>query len=124
MRFFNTAGPVVSSQHYHIPPLSRVDLKGILQFIGAWRYFALHAPPQTGKTSILLSLRDHLNATGEYRCVYANVEIAQTAREDVAEAMRAILSALSLRAQNTLGDPHPGAVWQELLKNSGPNAAL
>ena len=123
MRFFNTTGPVDSADHYHVPPLDRVNLSEILQLIKNKRYFVLHAPRQTGKTSILLSLRDHLNAV-EYRCVYVNVEIAQTAREDVARAMRAILSVLSIRAKSALGDAHVGECWLEMLEKSGPDAAL
>ena len=37
------------------------------------RYFVLHAPCQTGKTSTLLALQGLLNAGGNYRCVYVNV---------------------------------------------------
>ena len=55
MRFFNTAGPVRASLHYRIPPLSRVDLEEILTLIRQQKYFVLHAPRQTGKTSALLA---------------------------------------------------------------------
>lgn len=37
----------------------------------------------------------HLNTSGEYRCVYVNVEGAQAAREDVAAAMQAMLGELA-----------------------------
>ena len=71
MRFFNTTGPVVPANHYCIPPLERLALDDILTLIRDQRYFALHAPRQTGKTSALLALRDLLNsgAEGDYRCV-------------------------------------------------------
>ena len=82
MRFFNTEGPVVADDHYCIPPLERVDLDGILQLIDWRKYFVLHAPRQTGKTSILKALAERLNADGRYRCVYVNVECGQAARED------------------------------------------
>ena len=61
MRFFNTSGPVVAADHYCVPPLERIDLSDILSLIGTKRYFVLHAPRQTGKTSALLALRDLLN---------------------------------------------------------------
>ena len=64
MRFFNTSGPVVPADHYCIPPLERVDLDDIRQLVRNKRYFVLHAPRQTGKTSVLLALRDLLNAPG------------------------------------------------------------
>jgi hypothetical protein len=74
MRFFNTAGPVKTDLHYCLPPLTRFDLDDGLRLIQQQKYFVLHAPRQTGKTSCLLALLDHLNAAGRYRCVYVNVE--------------------------------------------------
>ena len=62
MRFFNTEGPVRPDKHYCVPPLARLDLDRILAFIRREKYFVLHAPRQTGKTSALLALRDLLNA--------------------------------------------------------------
>ena len=64
MRFFNTSGPVVAAKHYCIPPLERLDLDGVLRLVARERYFVLHTPRQTGKTSVLLALRDELNRTG------------------------------------------------------------
>ena len=90
-RFFNTSGPVVPEDHYCIPPLGRFDLDEILRLVDAKRYFVLHAPRQTGKTSALLALRDLLNERAAYRCVYTNVETGQTARGNVEAAMRTVL---------------------------------
>ena len=58
VRKFNTAGPVVAADHYCIPPLERIDLDAVLGLIRDKKYFVLHAPRQTGKTSALLALRD------------------------------------------------------------------
>ena len=79
MRFFNTAGSVNPADHYCIPPLARFDLDEVLLLVRMKKYFVLHAPRQTGKTSALLALRDLLNGQG-YRCVYATVETAGCAR--------------------------------------------
>lgn len=54
MRFFTTEGPVRVEDHYSIPPLQRWDLDDVLQLIAQKKYFLLHAPRQTGKTSCLL----------------------------------------------------------------------
>ena len=51
MRFFNTTGPVRPGKHYSIPPLERLDLDDVLGLVRDERYFVLHAPRQTGKTS-------------------------------------------------------------------------
>ena len=123
-RFFNTSGPVVPADHYCIPPLERFDLDEVLRLIRAKRYFVLHAPRQTGKTSALLALRDLLNAEGEYRCVYTNVETAQTARGSVEAGMRTILGGLADRALLTLGDDYVEANLEAFLMAEGPHGAL
>ncbi|ETR67739.1 MAG: hypothetical protein OMM_11273, partial [Candidatus Magnetoglobus multicellularis str. Araruama] len=80
MLFFNTAGPVNCDDHYCLPPLSRFDLEEILMLIAQKKYFVLHAPRQTGKTSCLLALMKYLNEQGNYECLYINVEAAQAFR--------------------------------------------
>jgi hypothetical protein len=124
MRFFNTAGPVDCREHYCIPPLERLDLEEVLMLIQQKKYFVLHAPRQTGKTSCLLALMDYLNARGQYRCVYMNVEMAQAAREDVGAAMHAILGQLAARAKMMLDDPFVETMWAETLAKNGPYMAL
>ncbi|MEE8390551.1 MAG: ATP-binding protein [Anaerolineae bacterium] len=124
MRFFNTAGPVRCEDHYCLPPLARFDLDEILRLIEQKKYFVLHAPRQTGKTTYLLALMEELNQKDDYRCLYVNVEIAQAAREDVYEGIRAILSQLALMAQIYLDDPFPGKIWANILKEGGGYAAL
>ena len=124
MRFFNTTGPVRPKDHYSIPPLDRLDLDSVLRLIRQQKYFVLHAPRQTGKTSALLALRDLLNAEGDYRCVYANVEAGQAAREDIREAMRTVLDELALRAQLTLRDDFVDEIWFDIWTQAGPNSAL
>ena len=73
-RFFNTAGPIKKDLHYYIDPLKRFDLEEVLLLIRQQKYFVMHAPRQTGKTSCMLALRDYLNERDEYIAVYANVE--------------------------------------------------
>ncbi len=126
MRFFNTEGPVRPDDHYHVPPLDRVNLDALLGLVRDKRYFVLHAPRQTGKTSALLALRDLLNsgAAGDFRCVYADVEAAQAMRENVAEGMRAVLSEVALEASVTLGDDTLEEIWPGVLERAGPGQAL
>ena len=123
MRFFNTTGPVVAEDHYCIPPLERLNLTEVRRLIRDKRYFVLHAPRQTGKTSALLALRDLLNAEAAYRCVYVNIEAGQAAREDVEQVMRTILGELSSRARST-GDEFLDEVWLDILLKYGPHVAL
>ena len=123
-RFFNTAGPIIAEDHYHVPPLQRVDYDEALMLIRQKRYFVLHAPRQTGKTSTLLALRDRLNGGGEFRCAYVNVETGQSAREDVAEAMRAILGQMASEAEYVLNDPTLRRTSLDTLEAFGPHEAL
>ena len=124
MRFFNTAGPVVAANHYCVPPLERVNLGDVLALIRQEKYFVLHAPRQTGKTSVLLALRDLLNEEGDCRCVYANVEAGQAMREDLDRAMRTILGELAWQARLTLRDTFLDEAWPGLLQQFGPGGAL
>ena len=126
VRTFNTEGPVVAADHYHIPPLERIDLDAVLGMIRDKKYFVLHAPRQTGKTSALLVLRDLLNggAHGDFRCVYANVEAGQAMRENVVEGMRTVLSQFALRASLTLGDDSLERICRAAMNSAGPGGAL
>jgi nucleotide-binding universal stress UspA family protein len=94
-RFFNTAGPVEPADHYCLPPLARSDLAPLRGLIEHKRYFVLHAPRQTGKTTALRSLAGQLREEGRYRAIYANVEVGQAARNDVASGMRAMAAQLA-----------------------------
>ena len=124
MRYFNTEGPVFANDHYCIPPLDRVDLDEILELIEWKKYFVLHAPRQTGKTSLLRALAEHLNADGRYRCLYINVEGAQTARNDVGAAIAAVFDEVTKRARIMLGDASLQALQDEILPRRSPNMAL
>ena len=123
MRRFNTEGPVRPDKHYAIAPLTRVDVDELLGLIQAERYFVLHAPRQTGKTSALLALRDLLNEAGEVLCVYANFEVGQAMRENVEQALRALLDELASRAL-AAGDGFLEDAWPDVLAKSGPGGAL
>ena len=98
-KFFNTAGPIKLDIHYNIDPLSRIDVDDIEMLIRQQKYFILHAPRQTGKTSCLLALRDYLNAQGEYYAVYANVEAGQAYRDQVDKVNNSVISALAREAR-------------------------
>ena len=103
MKFFNTAGPVNKAMHYKIDPLTRWSLDEILSLIDQEKYFILHAPRQTGKTSCLLALRDYLNNEGKYHCVYTNFEAGQSARNDLKSGIEIISEELKNQLLFTLG---------------------
>jgi hypothetical protein len=104
-KFFNTAGPSKEDLNYMVDPLRRVDYDEISLLIANQRYFVLHAPRQTGKTTSLLAMVKQINEEGRYRCVYMNVEAAQTARDDVAGGMKIIVGVLASQTKRFLGVP-------------------
>jgi hypothetical protein len=50
-KFFNTEGPGKKELNYMIDPLKRMDYEVVMILIRQMRYFVLHAPRQTGKTT-------------------------------------------------------------------------
>ena len=103
-RFFNTAGPQKPDINYTIEPLSRFDLDDVLTLIRQQRYFVLHAPRQTGKTSCMLALRDYLNKQGDYIAVYANVEGGQASRNDVQSVVKSTVDNLAEQFRGVIRD--------------------
>jgi AAA+ ATPase superfamily predicted ATPase len=124
MLFFNTAGPVNTNDHYCINPLMRFDIKEIMRLIEQKKYFVLYAPRHSGKTSCLIALANHLNKRGKYNCLYLNIESVYTSNSDLKTSMKGILSELSSRARDYLGDTFPEKIATKVLEDKGPNLAL
>lgn len=106
-RFFNTAGPNNPEDSYTLDPLKRIDLDEVLMLIRQKKYFVLHAPRQTGKTSCLLALRDLLNKRGDYIAVYVNVEGGQAMRNDVRSVIQSTCDSIADKLRIILGDNMP-----------------
>ena len=123
-RFFTTAGPIKPDMHYCIDPLSRINLAEIQSLIQQQKYFILHAPRQTGKTSYLMALMDFLNKEGKYKALYTNIENAQAARENVKKGMAAILHAIGKDSWNHLRDSFVKDKWKIILEESEEFSAL
>ena len=124
MKYFCTAGPIQSDIHYYIPPLDRWNKVEMLDLIAARKYFILHAPRQTGKTTCMLALVKELNWTGNYRALYMNVEAAQAARDDSNRAIRIILSRLGHEASSGLGDSFPDERALEIFRSGETGDAI
>ena len=128
MKYFNTAGPVNCKDHYCLSPLSRFNLSEILGLISQKKYFVLHAPRQSGKTSCLLALEDYLNASGSYKSLYINVESAQAARNNVEKGISAIIIEIQRRIELSGFDADSQRIVKDLcdphLSLSALNSAL
>lgn len=123
-RFFNTEGPVNCDAHYCLPPLERIDLSEILSLVEKNKYFVLHAPRQTGKTSCLLALMEYINQKGNGTCLYMNAEKGQSARENVARGMRAVVGDLASRARDFLHDDFPVNHMNSILEAWGEDSVF
>jgi AAA-like domain len=93
---FNTSGPCIPGEHYMLPPERRLGL--VQQLIEERKFFTLHAGRQTGKTTSLMWLARHLNASGRWRAVWVDLETAREQPDPVA-ALAAILEAIDYTLQ-------------------------
>ncbi len=123
-KFFNNAGPQLPGDNYTIDPLRRIKLPELQDLIDQKRYFVLHAPRQTGKTTSLYALMRHFNAGTQYRALYVNIEPAQAFREDVSSAVQCMVSIMADLAQLHLGDGSATVLHQQLMANKNWNDAL
>ena len=124
MKFFNTAGPVNMPEHYKVDPLHRWDLDEILMLIAQKKYFIVHAPRQTGKTSSLLALQEKLNNEGKYTCIYANFEVGQSARNDKTEGIKSIIFEIYNRYKSINTDAMIDEKFKELYHGSSSSGNI
>jgi len=123
-KHFTTSGPVVPADHYCIDPMQRLDWEEIHYLIAAKKYFVLHAPRQTGKTSTLLAMMDVLNQSGEYNALYVNIEGAQAARENAHWGMTLVCQSIAARARDYGIEPRLLELTKSILAETDPGAAV
>jgi hypothetical protein len=78
-KYFNIAGPCNTKSHYMVPVLKRV--KEIENLVEYGQYFVIHAPRQTGKTTLIKELVNFYNAEGNYYALYCSLESVQVFTE-------------------------------------------
>ena len=119
MRYFNTAGPINPEKHYYVP--HRLNDNLISQLIREEKYFILHAPRQSGKTTAMIMLAKQLNEARIYKALYTNVEPAQISRNNVEKGMEIIIREIKEWAADLLepNDPVIECVNNELPHVSG-----
>jgi len=123
-KYFNTAGPVNRPSMYKIDPLKRWDLNQVLDLIAQEKYFILHAPRQTGKTSCLLALQDYLNNEGKYFALYINVEGGYTTRNDIGAATSTVVEVIVNRLRNFDVSKDILDTLKDISNNESPTARL
>ncbi|WP_226899760.1 ATP-binding protein [Nonomuraea phyllanthi] len=96
-RYFNTTGPCGPQHHYMVPAAQRLPQARVL--VEMDRYFVLHAPRQTGKTTTLGALASELTAEGDIAALMFSCERAKAAGDDVAWAESLLLDSLRQAAE-------------------------
>lgn len=71
-RYFNTAGPCIPGVHYMLPAEAR--LTEARRLVERGMFFLVHSPRQVGKTTLINSLAQALNAEGTYAAMVLSVE--------------------------------------------------
>ncbi|WP_206641668.1 ATP-binding protein [Nonomuraea polychroma] len=96
-KYYNTTGPCDPQRHYMLPPTPRLPQARVL--IDMDRYFVLHAPRQTGKTTALRTLASELTAEGDIAALMFSCERAKAAGDDYAAAESLLLDSLRQAAE-------------------------
>lgn len=109
MRYFNTTGPCDPALHYLLPASAR--LPRARQLIEEGRYFVVHAPRQTGKTTTVTALAREVTAAGGHAALRISIEAAGPLGEDIAAVELAVLDSIRQAADRELPaglrPPHP-----------------
>jgi len=116
-RFFNVTGLCNPERHYMVDPLRGLN-NTILELIQNEYYFTIHAPRQTGKTTLLRALMDQINAEGSRICLYFSVETAGYRSITVDDANKNINRAIVESAKSFL----PEEYWPKHFDKAGEMA--
>ena len=111
-KFFNTAGPIKPEMHYYISSADRIDWDEIDMLIAGQKYFLLHAPRQTGKTSALLEMMERINRKGDYNVLYANIEAAQAARNNIEAGIGVVCESIVSSAKIYINNEEIGSWYK------------
>ncbi len=96
-KFFNCSGACVPSKHYMVEVEPKFP--GLQGLVAQERYFIIHAPRQTGKTTIVNQFVEHLNRQEKYVALYVNVESGQALRNQVERVNNLVIAAIELSAK-------------------------
>ena len=104
-KFFNVTGFCNPERHYIIDPLRGLN-EQIVKLIQDQYYFTIHAPRQSGKTTMLHSLMHKINAEGENICLAFSLESAGYRSIKEADANTRIVKAIISSATDYLDEAY------------------
>ncbi len=111
---FCIAGPVIQEDHYYLP--FRMNEADLMRLIEQKKYFILHAPRQSGKTTAMKTLVNKLNTSDKYEALYVNLEPGQAARDNYEKALPALVNEFKLAFQAIFGQDHQVVTFIETEK--------
>jgi hypothetical protein len=101
---FCIGGPIRPEKHYYLP--FRMSSAELMLLIDEEKYFILHAPRQSGKTTAMQWLVNTLNASDTYEALYVNIEAAQADRENYEKGISTVLKQCKLAILEYFGSSH------------------
>jgi hypothetical protein len=115
VRYFNTEGECKPAQHYMLPAAAR--LPDARLWVEREKYFVLHAPRQSGKTTTLTALANELTAAGQHVALRFSCESGEPGPDDIGATELRVLGGID-EAVSARGfpdewlppDPWPDAV--------------
>ena len=110
-RFFNTAGPNDPKRHYTLPILAR--LPEVRPLIDRQLYFVIHAPRQSGKTTLIKTLAQELMTEGKFTALFFSVESASAYLQNPPAAEIAILDRIRSNAAHSLPANEQPPPWPD-----------
>ncbi|MBI4605741.1 MAG: ATP-binding protein [Planctomycetes bacterium] len=99
-RAFNVAGPNKPEIHYTLDPEPR--LPGLRGLIDQQSYLVLHAPRQTGKTTLMDLMARKLTEEGKYTALHFSIEASRPFSRNVPVALSTALDSLRGTAEALL----------------------
>ncbi len=104
-KFFNRTGFCNPKDHYMIDPLRGLNQE-IEKLISDKYYFTMHAPRQSGKTTLLHALMHKINAEGRNICLVFSLETAGYRSISEADANTNIVKAIIMSANHFLEEQY------------------
>jgi AAA+ ATPase superfamily predicted ATPase len=105
-KFFNTAGPCLPERHYMIPPERR--LGQVRELIDRAAFFVIHAPRQTGKTTLIRALSRKLTKEGKYAALTVSLEslTRRSVKEMIPQLLRQLIESAEQQLPKTYSAPN------------------
>ena len=104
-KFFNITGFCNPENHYMVDPLRGLNQQ-IVKLIADKYFFTIHAPRQSGKTTMLHALMHAINAEGQNVCLVFSLETAGYRSISEADANTTIVKAIIVSANYFLEEQY------------------